>query len=126
MTQFSRALVIGDTGGIGAAIAEDLRARGVEVVGLSRRSDPPLDLTDEASIVAAIDSIPGAFDLVFIDGHPEASYDHVVNLIDTVRAAGAERIGIASLKEGDAFRACTAPAAPAAPAAPTEGAATGG
>lgn len=59
--------------------------------------------------------------VVFIDGHPEASYDRVVSLIDTVRAAGAERVGIASLKEGDDFRACGGGAAAPEPAAPTEG-----
>ena len=51
--------------------------------------------------------------VVFIDGHPDASYDRIVNLIDTVRASGAERVGIASLKEGDSFLACGGGAAPA-------------
>lgn len=66
MTRFSRALVVGDTGGIGAAIADGLRAKDVEVVGLSRRSDPAIDLADEASIQNATKSIEGPFDLVFI------------------------------------------------------------
>ena len=48
-----RALVIGASGGIGAALANGLVARGWVVDRLSRRSDPPLDLTDEASIAAA-------------------------------------------------------------------------
>lgn len=49
------AAVIGSGGGIGAALIDRLEAAGhfVAVVGLSRRSAPPLDLTDEASIVAA-------------------------------------------------------------------------
>lgn len=60
--------------------------------------------------------------VVFVDSHPEASYEVVVQLMDTVRDSGADRLGIASLKEGDAFRACSpTPAAPAAP--PAEGAA---
>ena len=47
------ALIIGASGGIGGALADALAARGVMVDRLSRRSDPPLDLTDETSIVAA-------------------------------------------------------------------------
>ncbi len=58
--------------------------------------------------------------VVFIDGHPEADYNRVVDLIDTVRAAGAERIGIASLKDPGNFRACGGGPAPAEPA-PAEG-----
>ena len=46
-------IVIGATGGIGAALAEALDARGEAVIGLSRRSDPPLDLADDAAIAAA-------------------------------------------------------------------------
>ncbi|WP_425086784.1 SDR family NAD(P)-dependent oxidoreductase [Stappia sp.] len=49
------AVVIGSTGGIGSAIMDALNASGRfgSVIGLSRRSDPPLDLLDEASIEAA-------------------------------------------------------------------------
>lgn len=57
--------------------------------------------------------------VVFVDGHPDANYAQMVSMMDTIRDSGAERLGIASLKEGDDFRACTASApAPAAPAAP--------
>jgi len=57
--------------------------------------------------------------VVFVDAHPDASYEHVVTLMDTVRDAGSERVGIASLKEDADFTACTpAPAAPVDPAAP--------
>lgn len=49
------AVVIGSTGGIGSAFMDALDAsdRFGAVIGLSRRSDPPLDLLDEASIEAA-------------------------------------------------------------------------
>ena len=46
-------IVIGATGGIGAALVEALEARGEAVIGLSRQSDPPLDLADDAAIAAA-------------------------------------------------------------------------
>ena len=52
----ARAVVIGASGGIGAALAAALEADGVPVVRLSRRSDPPLDLLDEASIAAAAEA----------------------------------------------------------------------
>ncbi len=71
-----RALVIGDTGGIGGAVAEALRARGVEVTGLSRSRDG-LDVTDEASVEATLGALAGPFDLIFVAtgalggaGHP--------------------------------------------------------
>jgi NAD(P)-dependent dehydrogenase (short-subunit alcohol dehydrogenase family) len=53
------AVVAGATGAIGAALLAALRAGGRfgAVLGLSRTSDPPLDLTDEASIVAVADSL---------------------------------------------------------------------
>ena len=50
------ALVVGASGGIGAALAAGLRARGVATQDLSRR-DNGLDLADEASIVAAAASL---------------------------------------------------------------------
>jgi NAD(P)-dependent dehydrogenase (short-subunit alcohol dehydrogenase family) len=52
----SRAIVIGSSGGIGAAIKRALTEKGVFVVGLSRvqsDSGQPFDLTSEASIAAA-------------------------------------------------------------------------
>lgn len=53
------AVVVGASGTIGRAMTERLRddARFADVVTLSRRSDPPLDLTDEASIEAAAASV---------------------------------------------------------------------
>lgn len=60
-----RALIIGDTGGIGAALARALRARGCDVVGLSRSRDG-LDVTDEAAVSAVLGRLEGRFDLVFV------------------------------------------------------------
>ncbi|MBP0444364.1 SDR family NAD(P)-dependent oxidoreductase [Roseomonas sp. SSH11] len=47
------AVVIGATGGIGAALSDALEAGGRPVLRLGRRTEPPLDLLDEASIAAA-------------------------------------------------------------------------
>lgn len=60
-----RALVIGATGGIGAAMTKALRDRGAEVTALSRMRDG-LDVTDEASVAEAFGRLEPGFDLVFV------------------------------------------------------------
>ena len=60
-----QALVIGSSGGVGAAVAAALAARGDAVTGLSRSGDG-LDVTDEASIARCLDPLEGPFDLVFV------------------------------------------------------------
>ncbi|MBK1634727.1 SDR family NAD(P)-dependent oxidoreductase [Rhodovulum adriaticum] len=60
-----RALVIGGTGGIGAAVVAELRMRGVAVETLSRSADG-LDLCDEASVRAALGALQAPFDMVFM------------------------------------------------------------
>lgn len=49
------AIVVGAAGGIGGALYGRLstQSRFSAVLGLGRRSSPPLDLTDEATIVGA-------------------------------------------------------------------------
>lgn len=59
------ALIIGASGGIGAALAAELRARGVAVTGLSRSHDG-LDVTDPASVAAHLGALDGPFDLILI------------------------------------------------------------
>jgi NAD(P)-dependent dehydrogenase (short-subunit alcohol dehydrogenase family) len=59
-----RALVLGASGGIGAALVAALRDRG-EVVGLSRR-DEGLEITDEASVADLLGALDGPFDLVVV------------------------------------------------------------
>ena len=70
------ALIIGASGGIGAALCAELETRGVAVTALSRAQDG-LDLTDEALVAEVLGAQSGPFDLVFvatgalvIDGHP--------------------------------------------------------
>ena len=60
-----RALVVGASGGIGAALVVELQGRGVEVLGLSRSGDG-LDVTDEGSVVAALGALEPGFDLVVV------------------------------------------------------------
>ncbi len=59
------ALVIGHTGGIGAAIGVQLQAHGYEVTGLSR-TEGGLDFNDPAVADAVLAGIAGPFDLVFV------------------------------------------------------------
>jgi NAD(P)-dependent dehydrogenase (short-subunit alcohol dehydrogenase family) len=75
-----RALVIGASGGIGAALAGALERRGAEVVRLSRSGDG-LDLRDPASIERVMAGVEGPFGTVLVatgvlappDGAPEKS-----------------------------------------------------
>ena len=60
-----KTLIIGASGGIGSALATELRARGVQVLGLSR-SGEGLDITDEASVDAHLGALEGPFDGIFV------------------------------------------------------------
>ncbi|SES92570.1 SDR family NAD(P)-dependent oxidoreductase [Paracoccus homiensis] len=79
-----RALILGASGGIGAALLATLEQDGATVIGLSRSADG-LDLTHAPSIARCADALTGRFDLIFnatgalvIDDHqPEKSFDAV-------------------------------------------------
>jgi NAD(P)-dependent dehydrogenase (short-subunit alcohol dehydrogenase family) len=58
------AVVIGAAGGIGAALADTIEARGETVLRLGRSTVPRLDLLDEASIAAAAEAAGPDLDLV--------------------------------------------------------------
>lgn len=60
-----RVLILGASGGVGHAVATACRARGDDVVGLSRSADG-FEVTDEASVAAHLSGLQGAFDLVFV------------------------------------------------------------
>ena len=60
-----RALVIGASGGIGAALAGALEARGAAVTRLSRRDDG-LDLLDPEAVERAMAGLGGPFDLILL------------------------------------------------------------
>ncbi len=61
----ARALVIGVSGGIGAALEAALSARGDVVTGLSRRRDG-LDVTDEASVARVLGALEGSFETIIV------------------------------------------------------------
>ena len=61
----TRALIIGASGGIGAALTSALLAAGSDVTALSRRANG-LDLTDEASIAAALAPLTAPYDLILV------------------------------------------------------------
>ncbi len=59
-----RALVVGASGGIGAALVAELRGR-CDVVGLSRSGDG-LDVMEESSVEAALAVMEAWFDLLVV------------------------------------------------------------
>jgi NAD(P)-dependent dehydrogenase (short-subunit alcohol dehydrogenase family) len=59
------ALVVGASGGIGAAFSAELAARGAAVTGLSRRADG-LDLMDPTSVARVMGTLEGPFDAVIV------------------------------------------------------------
>lgn len=63
-----RAVVIGASGGIGAAVAQALRDENAEVHAFARSfsGDHHLDLLDEASITAAAAKVGNGVDLIFV------------------------------------------------------------
>ncbi|WP_438981762.1 SDR family NAD(P)-dependent oxidoreductase [Lentibacter sp.] len=63
MTQ--NALIIGASGGIGAAVAQDLETRGWQVTRLSRACDG-LDIGDQANVDAHLEAQNGPYELVFM------------------------------------------------------------
>ncbi len=60
-------LVIGSSGGIGAALSAELRGRGYDVVGLSRSSDG-FDVTDEVSVEAGLAPFEGLAGVIVASG----------------------------------------------------------
>jgi NAD(P)-dependent dehydrogenase (short-subunit alcohol dehydrogenase family) len=60
-----RVLIIGASGGIGAALAAEAAASGAEVTALSRREDG-LDLRDEARVAAHLGGLSGEYDAVWV------------------------------------------------------------
>lgn len=57
--------------------------------------------------------------VVFVDAHPDTEYARVIEVIDAVRDAGADKVGLASLKDEGPARPSAAPVE----GAPVEGAA---
>lgn len=60
-----RVLVIGASGGVGAALADAAAARGAEVTRLSRRDDG-LDVTDAASVARVMGPLAGPYTAVLV------------------------------------------------------------
>ena len=60
-----KALVIGASGGIGAAMTHQLRGDGWDVTGLSRAADG-FDVRDPAAIARTMETLTGPFDLIFV------------------------------------------------------------
>lgn len=103
------ALVIGSTGGIGAGLVSVLRGTPdcAEVIGLSRRTSPALELTDETSIHAAMEAVKeryGQVDLIIdatgaldIEGHGPEKTIRAIDPVVMARQFAVNAIGPALL-----------------------------
>tara|TARA_B100000902_G_scaffold68064_1_gene74193 strand:- start:437 stop:1099 length:663 start_codon:yes stop_codon:yes gene_type:complete len=85
-----RALILGASGGIGGAVADNLNKQQWDVTTFSRSLNQ-FDITNEDSVTAAFSSVVGPFDLIFIatgaleiKSAPEKSISHLSqsNMID--------------------------------------------
>ncbi len=56
--------------------------------------------------------------VAFVDAHPNLAYGNVVTVMDLVKSAGADRVGLARVKEEGPARAVSSTSIPEAPAAP--------
>ncbi|NBD29821.1 MAG: SDR family NAD(P)-dependent oxidoreductase [Alphaproteobacteria bacterium] len=81
-----QALVIGASGGIGAALAAELETRGYAVTGLSRSGDG-LEVTDAASVERHLGALDGPFEVIFV-------------AIGTLAANGAPEKSLAAIEAG--------------------------
>lgn len=94
-----RALVIGASGGIGAALATELVARGTGVKRLSRREDG-LDVTDPDSVDRILGALDGPFNTILVatgilapeGSAPEKSL-HAIDAAEMARTIGVNAIG---------------------------------
>src|SRR5919112_5857662 len=119
-----RALVVGGATGMGAAAAELVKDAGAEVVVMDRAEVTlpgvkavQLDLSDKASIDAAVDEVGGPVDALFscagvADGTPGIERINFLghrHMIDRMRAAGmlsrGAAIGFISSAAGAAWQA---------------------
>ena len=93
------ALVTGASGGIGAALAAALDARGDDVTGLSRSADG-FDMTDPQSVSTHMAALEGPFDTILIasgilsakDSRPEKSLAEIDAMFDEMWAAHGDRL----------------------------------
>tara|TARA_B100000579_G_scaffold387375_1_gene359738 strand:- start:441 stop:1103 length:663 start_codon:yes stop_codon:yes gene_type:complete len=88
-----RALILGASGGIGGAVADNLSKQNWDVISLSRSLNQ-FDVTDEDSVKAAFTSVEGPFDFILIatgaleiNSAPEKSINYLLqsNMIDHFR-----------------------------------------
>lgn len=109
-----RVLIVGATGHVGAAAAEALRKKH-EVVGVSRSTDPGIDLLDPASIERALEQL-GRFDAI-VSAYGSAPFKPATELTpEDLTAAftgkvlsqlNLVRIGLDHLNDGGSFTLTT-------------------
>ena len=129
----TRVLVTGASGFAGRHLCAHLEASGDEVVVVDRRSDPPVDVTDRASVLAAFElARPGAVYHLAAYAHVGDSWSEpdrvtrvnvegTVNVLDAATKVGAPRVlvvGSAAEYAGAASPGAIAEDAPIDPVTP--------
>ena len=87
------ALVIGGTGGIGAALAQGLRARGHDVLAVGRRTEPAVDYDREHTVADLAAQVAEHLHERFRDQIPG-----VADRRDRVRTGGAAAVDKGSVR----------------------------
>lgn len=77
-----RFLIIGGTGGIGKAVAKRLEEVGAEVICLSRKTEPPIDLCHPASIAKGLEQVGKLDGLINCAGKLSAGLLDKLNLAE--------------------------------------------
>jgi NAD(P)-dependent dehydrogenase (short-subunit alcohol dehydrogenase family) len=80
-----RVVVVGGTSGMGRGAVQLAERAGAEVIAAGRRTDPGIDVTDEASVRALFDTV-GEFDHLFVTASPGSPGEFLEQDVAAARA----------------------------------------
>lgn len=96
----TKAIVTGDSRGLGAALAAQLSEAGAEVLGISRTSGAAVDLSDPGALTAWLDGgelaafLDGASDIVLINNAGTVAPSEVVGQADPAAIVAAVNLNV--------------------------------
>lgn len=98
----TKAIVTGDSRGLGAALAAQLSEAGAEVLGISRTSGAAVDLSDPGALTAWLDGgelaafLDGASDIVLINNAGTVAPSELVGQADPAAIVAAVNLNVAA------------------------------